>query len=173
MLLSSNAPTPDKSAVYDGGMLAEIQITGRAEVHPSMRDDYLLLSRLVYAEAGHEPLAGKVAVADVVLNIARFKRISIKDAIYLPGIFDGIKHPVFKMKPNRDSEEAARRAMTGRGVLPAGVLYFFNHKAASDTGWVKHISRYTYKQIGNHVFCYEPRLYKTHKKKLRKNFESD
>ena len=155
--------------VFNGGELKSVTISAKREVPDIYRDHHDILSRLVYSEAGHESFTGKRAVADVVMNIARSKGITITEAIMLPGIFDGIKYRTFKSPPPDVCIEAARLSLVGDHVLPEGVLFFFNPVAASDSKWIRHISQFRYKQIGNHVFCYDPAVYKKLKKKLRKN----
>lgn len=157
LFTSVNDSTDDR--LYDGGTLPEVIITECINIPSNMLADYYLLSRLVHSESGHEPFEGKLAVANVVLNIAAYKGLTITETIYLPGIFDGIKHPVFNKAPNDASMRAARMALSGVRVIPAGVLYFFNPRVASDTKWIRRIKGYSYKKIGNHLFCWEPALY--------------
>lgn len=145
--------------LYDGGDLPVITIIERAQIPKDKIDEYRLLCRLVYSEAGHEPFEGKKAVAHVVLNIARYKGLSVKETVYLPGIFNGVQHYTFKLEPNAESKEAVRLVMAGLSEFPDGVLFFYNPVASTDTKWIKHISRYSYKKIGHHMFCYHPKFY--------------
>lgn len=154
-------------AVYNGGTLHSVTISYKREVPENLKQYHQLLAKLVYSEAGHEPFDGKRAVADVVMNIANFKGINIRQAIYLPGIFDATRTYSFYLDPTNKCFEAARLALLGEHILPAGVLFFHNPIAATDTAWVQYISKFKYKQIGHHVFCWEPRTYR----RLKKSWE--
>lgn len=138
--------------------LDEVVVTAKKEIPSSLKEDWLLLARLIQAEAGGEPFEGKRAVADVVINISRYKHWTISRTIYDKGRFDGIRSKRFLSPPDDSSKEAARLAILGDNLLPASVMYFHNPKISTDTAWVKYISRFPYKKIGEHLFCHHPKL---------------
>ena len=56
-------------------------------------DDVSLLSHIIYAEAGNQPIAGKIGVGDVVMNRVASDRFpdTVKDVIYAPGQFEPVQ----------------------------------------------------------------------------------
>lgn len=122
-------------------------------------DEYEHLARLVYSESSTEPFCGKRAVADVVIYTSRIKGWTVMEVIYDVGRFDGVNHKLFHMIPDQESYEAVRLAMSGQHILPYGVIFFHNPNKSSDNKWVNYISQFSYKMIGNHLFCYHPSYY--------------
>ncbi|MFK4415978.1 N-acetylmuramoyl-L-alanine amidase [Bacillus sp. RC251] len=114
-----------------------------------------LMARLVNAEAGGEPHAGKVAVAKVVLNRANANGFpnTITDVIYEP-IKNGYAFtPVTDGRINQPATQEARmaveEALTSKGTN-SDWLYFYNPKTSTDK-WIT--TRQTVAQIGNHLFA--------------------
>ena len=117
-------------------------------------DDIYWLSRIVNAESGAEPMRGKIAVANTVLN--RVKSKEFPNTIYSV-IFDrkyGVQFEptmngtIFNT-PTGDSIIAAKRALEGESVV-AGSMYFLNPRIASNF-WIVN-NRTFYTTIGNHDF---------------------
>lgn len=135
-----------------------IVVTGKATVPTHMIFDYQLLARLVNAEAGYENFQGKHAVADVVVHISKSKNWSISEVVYDRGRFDGIRSKLFFVEPSIDCYDAARKSLNGIHILPNSVHFFHNPLTSTDSEWISYISKYTYKQIGNHLFCHNPHL---------------
>lgn len=107
-----------------------------------------LLARLVRAEAQSEPFAGKVAVADVVLNRVQSGSFpnSISAVINQSGQFSPVSSGIINAPADADSKRAVDQALSqGR----SGSLFFYNPATASSR-WLD--SRPTVKVIGNHVF---------------------
>lgn len=122
-----------------------------------------LLARLIYSEAGGEDYEGQLAVGNVVLNRMERKNKSLKYIIYQKGQFDGIRSSRFKYKYKSDSryhlsKKAAKMLLLGLRILPKTVEFFHNPETSTDTSWTKYLSRYKYKNIGNHLFCHNPNL---------------
>lgn len=140
--------------------LEEVIVTSKRLVPDTLKEDWLLLARLIQAEAGGEPEEGKLAVASTVINISKYKNWTIRRTIYDKGRFDGIHSRRFLSPPDESCKEVARQVILGYNTLPASVMYFHNPKISTDTAWVKFISKYPYKKIGNHLFCYHPKLRK-------------
>ncbi|PKR86631.1 cell wall hydrolase [Heyndrickxia camelliae] len=117
--------------------------------------DRELMARLVHAEAGGEPYAGKVAVATVILNRLHSPIFpnSIKGVIYqvVSGhyAFTPVQDGRIKLPADADSRRAVNEAITfsGKGQ---GSLYFYNPKTAKSK-WI--LSRHVTVTIGKHRFA--------------------
>lgn len=143
-----NWDAPDFSAYVNG--------KGAIETADSYYDgdSVLWLSRIINAEAGCEPLLGKIAVGNVVLN--RVKSDMFPSTIY-GVIFDrssGVQFTptangtIYKT-PNTDSIIAAKLCLDGANVSES-LLFFVNQKIATST-WVSDNRPYAM-TIGNHTF---------------------
>ncbi len=117
-------------------------------------DDLLWLSRIIYAEAGTEPLEGKLAVGSVVMN--RLASANYPDTIY-GVIFDrkfGVQFTpaatgsVYK-SPDEESILAAKMCLGGYSVS-SDILFFLNEAIATGT-WMQD-NRDFVMTIGNHDF---------------------
>jgi len=116
----------------------------------------LWLSRIIYAESRGEPLLGKIAVGNVVMN--RVDSNLFPNTIY-GVIFDkkyGIQFtPVatgaIYNNANEECIRAAKMVLEGTSVND-GVLYFVNPRIASNS-WVQNNRRFAL-AIGNHYFYY-------------------
>lgn len=117
-------------------------------------DDIYWLSRIVNAESAAEPIRGKIAVANTVLN--RVKSKDFPNTIYSV-IFDrkfGVQfeptiNGTIYNTPAGDSIVAAKRALEGENVVDKS-MYFLNPAIASNFWIVKNRTFYT--TIGNHDF---------------------
>ena len=117
-------------------------------------DDIYWLSRIINAESGAEPMNGKIAVANTVIN--RVLSRDFPDTIY--GVIFDRKYGVqfqptmngtIYHTPLGDSVIAAKRALMGESVV-AGSMYFLNPKLATNF-WIPQ-NRQFYTTIGNHDF---------------------
>ena len=116
----------------------------------------LWLSRIIYAESRGEPLLGKIAVGNVVMN--RVESYQFPNTIY-GVIFDtkyGIQFtPVASgtiyNNANEECIRAAKMVLEGTSVND-GVLYFLNPKIATST-WIQKNRKFAF-AIGNHHFYY-------------------
>ena len=116
----------------------------------------LWLSRIIYAESRGEPLLGKIAVGNVVMN--RVESYQFPNTIY-GVIFDkkyGIQFtPVatgtIYNNANAECIRAAKMVLEGTSVND-GVLYFLNPKIATNS-WVQKNRTFAF-VIGNHYFYY-------------------
>lgn len=118
--------------------------------------DLYWLSRIISAEAKGEPLAGKIAVGNVVLN--RVESKSYPDTVY--GVIFDRKHgtqfsPVsigtIYEKPTEESVIAAKICLEGYSVSDA-VLFFMNPRIATNN-WISKNRPFAF-SIGNHDFYY-------------------
>ncbi len=116
----------------------------------------LWLSRIIYAESRGEPLLGKIAVGNVVMN--RVESYQFPNTIYSV-IFDrkyGIQFtPVVTgsiyNNSNAECIRAAKMVLEGTTVND-GVLYFLNPSIATSS-WIQKNRKFAF-AIGNHHFYY-------------------
>lgn len=117
-------------------------------------DDLLWLGRIIHAESTGEPIRGKIAVGNVILN--RVKSSLFPNTIY-GVIFDtkgGIQfeptlNGAIYNSPDKDSIKAAKHAFLGTDVV-GDCLYFFNPTIAQ-SNWISK-NRKFYTTIANHDF---------------------
>lgn len=110
-----------------------------------------MLAKLVEAEAGSEPYAGKLAVASVVMNRLHNDNYpdTVKGVIYAPGQFSPAGNgSLERERPSRDSLKAAKAALSGENNVP-GALFFFNPRL--EPAKAKRVK--AIKKIGNHLFA--------------------
>ncbi|MEK4823268.1 cell wall hydrolase [Niallia sp. FSL W8-0951] len=109
-----------------------------------------LLARLVHAEAKGEPFAGKVAVADVVLNRLDDKQFpdTVESVIYEKNAFQPVQNGSIDKAADKESMEAVEEALNN-GKENKELLYFYNPDTAT-SDWI--FTRKVIKYIGNHAF---------------------
>jgi N-acetylmuramoyl-L-alanine amidase len=114
-------------------------------------EDLYWLSRIISAESKGEPMAGKIAVGNVVLNRVAHPYFpnSIKDVIFEEGQFTPVKNGTLYDTPTAESVEAAKRCLDGE-VVTADALYFCNPAIATGT-WMQKNCIYLM-TVGNHAF---------------------
>ncbi len=117
-------------------------------------DEIYWLSRIIHAESQGEPMRGKIAVGNVVLN--RVKSKDYPNTIY--GVIFDRKHgvqfsPVLNgtiyHRPFGDSIIAAKRALEGENVV--GNSLFFLNPTISQSFWIVDNREY-FMTIANHDF---------------------
>lgn len=119
--------------------------------------EVLLLARLIESEAAGEPMQGKLAVGNVVINRMARRSKTLEQVIYRPGQFDGIHTRHFHRHPSEDSIEAAFRVLRlGHRVIRSDVYYYYNPRIATDTSWVRRLEPFVVYRIGNHDFAITP-----------------
>ncbi|PKM49898.1 MAG: copper amine oxidase [Firmicutes bacterium HGW-Firmicutes-7] len=117
-------------------------------------DDLYWLSRIVSAESSGEHYAGKLAVANVILN--RKASREFPNTVYAV-IFDKkfgyqftpVANGTIYNTPTQDSLQAAKEAL--EGVNNIGNALFFVNLSKTNLSWIQ-TSRTYYKSIGNHAF---------------------
>lgn len=109
-----------------------------------------LLASLVRAEAGGEPMNGKIAVAAVVLNRVESNNFpdSIREVIYQQGQFSPVMNGSINVRGDSGSYAAVYAALKGQDPTN-GALYFYNPGVVYDY-WNN--SRPATAIIGNHRF---------------------
>lgn len=117
--------------------------------------DRYWLAKIIEAEAGIEPLEGKIAVGAVVLNRVEDEWFpdSIQEVIFqkLNGKYQFSpvgNGRIYKVEPSEESYEAADRALAGEDPTD-GALYFYNPKISKSTFFK---GRELLARIGNHQF---------------------
>ena len=114
-------------------------------------DDLYWLSRIIYAESGNQPLDGKIAVGNVILNRVASSRFP--NSIY-GVIFDGIQFsPTLNgsiyNSPSEQAVVAAKLVLDGAVVLDNALFFTASYCAASS--WAGQ-NRPFVTQIGDHCF---------------------
>ncbi len=88
-------------------------------------DDLYWLSHIINAESGNQPLSGKIAVGNVVLNRVADSRFpdTIKGVIYQKNQFTPVRNGSINKTPNAESVLAAKLCLDGGEALE-DVLWF-------------------------------------------------
>lgn len=112
-------------------------------------DDLYWLSRIIYSESGNQPLAGKIAVGNVVMNrVASYKfPNTVKGVIFQTNQFSPASSGAIQRQPNWESVAAAKLVLDGAVVLDNAL--FFN-VAGLDSYAARH--RAYVATIGAHTF---------------------
>lgn len=146
---ADTAAEPEFASLSDAVAAQELQDADDAQADSELH----CLATSIYYEAKGEPLAGQLAVADVVLNRAnsgRFPR-SICSVVTQPGQFAFVRRGKLPTPPeNAQWRRALAVAMVARKDLwesPAGDALYF-HTRYSKPGW----GRARVATVGNHVF---------------------
>ena len=117
-------------------------------------DDVYWLSRIISAESQGEPLLGKIAVGNVVLN--RMKSGEFPDTLYgvifdgrWGGQFEPVRNGTIYQSPTEESILAAKLCLEGADV--AGESLYFLAPALTDNRWIMENRPYVM-TIGAHWF---------------------
>lgn len=137
--------------IYKDGIVVPSYLQG---IRPYSDDEIFWLARIIHAESEGEPMQGKIAVANTVLN--RVESSEFPDTIYSV-IFDNqyavqyepTSNGTIYNTPGVQSVSAAKRALEGENVV-GDCLYFLNPKKATNS-WIMQNRSY-YITIGNHDF---------------------
>ena len=130
-----------------GGTAGSVPETGH-------RDDLYWLSRIISAESRGEPLLGKLAVGNVVLNRAAHPDFpdTIYDVIFdsrWGGQFEPVRNGAIYDEPTEESVLAAKLVLEGASV--AGDSLYFLAPALTDDHWIMDNRDYV-ATIGVHWF---------------------
>ena len=121
-------------------------------------EDLMLLSKIIYAEAGSEWLSDewKMCVGEVVLNRVASPEFpdTIKDVLEQPGQYYGANSRYFNsLLPSERCVRCAMRLLNGERHLEPSVVFQANFKQGSGT----HTAVFD-KQLGWTYFCYSSHL---------------
>ena len=109
------------------------------------------LSRIIYCESGGEPLAGQIAVGNVVMNRVKSDKYpnTIYNVIFDPYQFGPASTGIIERTPTEMAVIAAKICLEGYNVV-GDSLYFINPNS-SDSEWFTTSLRLN-AVIGNHAF---------------------
>ena len=113
--------------VYEENAQLEKQLLSKAS-SPLSSYELDLLERLVEAEAGAEPLEGRIAVAQVVLNRVASSKFpnTIEGVIYQRNQFEPVAIGTIETKvASATTKEAVDKALKGHKVVGDDILYFW------------------------------------------------
>ena len=112
-------------------------------------EDLYWLSRIIYAEAGNQIMAGRVAVGTVILNRVANEHFpnTIKEVIFAPRQFSPVSNGMIYRDPDFDSTVAAMLCLDG--VREAGDSLYFNTSRLNS--WANKTKTYV-ATIGDHKF---------------------
>ena len=98
-------------------------------------DSVYWLSRIIYAESGNQPLEGKIAVGNVILNRVADSRFpnTITGVIFQPGQFTPAQSGSLNRTPNTESVIAAKLCLDGANT--AGNSLYFVNPSVSPNSW--------------------------------------
>jgi len=109
------------------------------------------LSRIINAESGNQPLEGKIAVGNVVLNRVASPRFpdTVYEVIFQRGQFSPVANGSIHKEPNAESVIAAKLVLDGANTV-GNALYFLNPRI-SPNSWASRNRPYV-ATIGAHAF---------------------
>ena len=114
-------------------------------------DDLYWLSRIISAESGNQPLSGKIAVGNVILNRVADSRFpnTVKAVIFQSNQFTPVSNGSINRTPSSESVIAAKLALEGANTA-GNSLYFVNPRV-SPSSWASRNRPYV-ATIGAHAF---------------------
>ena len=149
--LNTIVKATDASCVWISGKLA--LTTGSGGILSADQfynaDDLYWLSRIIYAESGNQPLSGKIAVGNVVLNRVKSPRFpnTIHSVIFQRNQFSPAKSGTVNRTPNAESVMAAKLCLDGAVELDS-VLWFnragLNSWASRNRTYVATIAQHSF-----------------------------
>ncbi len=109
------------------------------------------LSHIINAESGNQPLAGKIAVGNVVLNRVASPRFpdTVYEVIHQRNQFTPVSNGSINLTPNAESVIAAKLCLDGANTV-GNALYFLNPRTARSS-WASRNRPYV-TTIGAHAF---------------------
>lgn len=112
---------------------------------PYTEEEIRLVERVVYAEAGAEPLVGQVAVAATILNRAELRDMTIEQVVYEQNQYASPTKGIV----GANTVLAVEKAINDRELFPFNMIYFRT----------KHYHTYgkPYTVIGSHYFSIDDR----------------
>lgn len=107
------------------------------------------LAHIINAESGNQPLVGKIAVGNVVLNRVADPAFpnNIHDVVYQRNQFTPVQNGTINLTPNAESYVAAKLALDGANTA-GNSMYFVNYHYSS---WATRNRPYV-ATIGEHAF---------------------
>lgn len=127
-----------------------MQRSGSLPTSPTYpEEDLYWLSRAIYAEAGNQPMAGRIAVGTVILNRVAHESFpdTVREVIFAPGQFSPVENGTIYRTPDEESVIAAKLCLDG--VREAEDCLYFN--VTSIVSWADQSRTYVC-TIGDHNF---------------------
>ncbi|MEG0765590.1 MAG: cell wall hydrolase [Pseudoflavonifractor sp.] len=143
------------SVTWDSGTGSVVITSGTGPILPGDQfynaDTLYWLSHIIYAESGNQPLNGKIAVGNVVLNRMASPRFpnNIYDVVFQRNQFTPAMTGSIYASPNAESVLAAKLCMDGANTV-GDSLYFVNPHV-SPNSWASR-NRPHVATIGGHAF---------------------
>ena len=124
-------------------------ITPGGQAYP--QESLYWLSRIIYAESGNQPLAGKIAVGNVVLNRVNSSAFpnTVYSVVFQGSQFTPVMNGTIYSTPNAESVIAAKLCLDGANTV-GDALYFVNPRATPGS-WASRNRPYV-ATIGAHAF---------------------
>lgn len=115
------------------------------------QDDLYWMSHIIFAESGNQPMQGKIAVGNVVLNRVNNPQFpnSVKGVIFQANQFTPVANGSIYREPNAESIMAAKLCLSGHNTV-GNALYFLNPRISSSS-WAAQNRPYV-ATIGAHAF---------------------
>ena len=144
-----NGLTPD--GIAGEKTLYALGLAGNNSFGDFSSSDYLLLARIISAEARGESYMGQVAVGAVIMNRVEHPSFpdTVSSVIYQKGAFSCLDDGQFYEEVSDSAYKAARDVLNGLDPT-GGAIYYYNPKKATNK-WIQ--SRPVITKIGNHLFC--------------------
>lgn len=120
------------------------------------KEDFDLMTKVVYAESNAEPYEGKVAVASVILNRlvnSKFPN-TIEGVIKQKNAFSCVINGNIDVTPNEEASIAVIEAI--RGNDPTNDALFFYNPEIATSKWMHTVPKANIISIGKHVFFHVP-----------------
>ncbi len=114
-------------------------------------DDLYWLSHIIYAESGNQPLEGKIAVGNVVLNRVAGSAFpnTVKEVIFQKNQFSPVASGSIYREPNAESIIAAKLCLDGANTV--GNALWFHNPGIVRSCWATRNGTYI-TTIGAHAF---------------------
>ncbi|MBP3706506.1 MAG: spore cortex-lytic enzyme [Clostridia bacterium] len=113
--------------------------------------DYMLLARIISAEARGEEYLGQVAVGAVVMNRVEHPSFpdTVSGVVYQKGAFSCLDDGQFYEEVSDSAYNAATDVLNG--LDPSGGAIYYYNPDKSTNRWI--LNRPVITKIGNHLFC--------------------
>lgn len=150
-LIRLNPQIPNPNLIFPNDVIKTTEATTPAPQATYSTSGLDVLSRIVEAEAGGEPFAGKVAVAEVIMNRVASSGFpnTIQAVVYEPGQFEPVMNGTINNPASADSISAAKQVLTSYRPDPNGILFFYAPSKTSNS-WIR--TRQVVEVIGHQVF---------------------
>jgi spore germination cell wall hydrolase CwlJ-like protein len=145
---------PGDGERVEANMITAVPETKRDPITVS-EDEVYLLATIIYTEAGNQEYAGKLAVANVILNRMEdgYWGKSLEEVLFSPGQFAGARQELIDRAQRRGIPEqcfdAAREALAGRNNIGKYLFFRTTDSAMRAKDYLTYTEFYI---IKDHVF---------------------